>query len=116
MLLYAVLLLIINFTGAISIKDTKLSLFDKSGLNENFKNNSQLLYHVETNIMSPFICLSTVLKNTDSQTISYFKLNDGKIICEGFKNKAFYLFDTQATVNTNSKVYVQKSIFLFNLN
>ena len=98
----------INFIKALSIgKNAVLSVYDKSGLNENFKNNSQILFRSEHDSISSLKCVSTILKLTESQTILFYKLE--KYICEGYNNSANFSLDINAAFYNYSKVYVKKS-------
>ena len=111
---FYLILLFISLIEALTIKkDTTLFKYEKSDLTENFKNTSQLLFRIEYNFLSPFECLATVLKYTESQTILHYKLSDDKIICEGYENKANNLIDFTTAAYSYSRVYVKKSIILF---
>ena len=108
MFYFILLSILINFIKALSIeKNAVLYIYDKSGLNENFKNKSKLLFRSEHDIITSLKCLSTLLQSTESQTILFYRLD--KYICEGYNNSANFSPDINAAVYNNSKIYVKKS-------
>ena len=100
--------ILLNYIKAFTVeKNAMFYIYEKSGLNENFKNNSQLLFRSEHDSSSSLKCLSILLKLSESQTIFFYKLD--KYICEGYKNSANFSSDINAAIYNKSNIFVKKS-------